>query len=122
MAIEHRNASEKKWLFWGVFYAAILFGVICVLNYIEPYSPEPVTRLNLWQIILWGGLYISVIVVPLFTSWRIVEFGFSLNWYLVIATFLVIALCMPVTGGITRTGWGSAMIEAFARTGEEVFF
>lgn len=117
-----KESNEKKWLLWGSLYAAIFFAVICFLNYSTPYSPGPVTTLIPWLFILWGFLYLPIIVGPIIAGWKVTGFGFSLSPKLGLACLLVIGLCGPITGGASRETLGSAAIEAFARTGEEVFF
>jgi membrane protease YdiL (CAAX protease family) len=117
-----KDSNDKKWLLWGSLYAAILFAVICLLNYSTPTSPGPVTELIPWQFILWGFLYLPIIVGPIIAGWKVTGFGFSLSPQLGLACLLVIGLCGPLTGGASRDSLGGAAIEAFARTGEEVFF
>lgn len=115
------QANKGNWLLWGGLYATILLALICYLNYTEPYSSGPVTTPILWQLILWGLLYIPVIVLPIVAHWKVTNFGFTLSLNLGLAIILVTTLCAGITNMI-EISWRSSILEAFARTGEEVFF
>jgi membrane protease YdiL (CAAX protease family) len=116
-----KQANNKNWLLWAGLYAVSVLALGSYLNYTEPYSPGPVTTPILWQLILWVSLYLPVIVLPLAAHWKVTDFGFSLNPNLAIAALLITLLCAVMTNAIAAT-WGSGILEAFARTGEEVFF
>ncbi|MGC9397341.1 MAG: CPBP family glutamic-type intramembrane protease [Anaerolineae bacterium] len=119
--------SDKIWLWAALLYAIVVILLGAYANYSHPYSPEPVTTANFWTLFLWVLLYVPVIVLTLTTTantaipWRVTEFGFTLS----VRMALIAALCALVLGlatsSITIT-WTSAILEAFARTGEEVFF
>jgi membrane protease YdiL (CAAX protease family) len=115
-----KQANNKNWLLWAGLYAIIVLALASYLNYTEPDSPGPVTTPNLRQLILWASLYLPVIVLPLAARWKVTDFGFSLNPNLAIAALLITLLCAVMTNAIAAT-WGSGILEAFARTGEEVF-
>jgi membrane protease YdiL (CAAX protease family) len=116
-----KQANNKNWLLWAGLYAVSVLALGSYLNYTEPYSPGPVTTPILWQLILWVSLYLPVIVLPLAACWKVTDFGFSLNPKLAIAALLITLLCAVITNAIAAT-WGNGILEAFARTGEEVFF
>jgi membrane protease YdiL (CAAX protease family) len=116
-----KELSNKKWLFWGSLYATIVFLFGCYINFTEPYSPGPVTTPTLLELFLWGLLYVPVIVAPFIATWKITEFGFTIYPFLFLGCILVLALCGSI-GEMPGVTWGSAFWEAFARTGEEVFF
>lgn len=113
--------NDRNWLVWGGIYAAVFLVVIGVLNYSTPYSSSPVTDIVPWQLILWGLLYLPIIVVPLTTGRKIIDFGFTLSPFLALAFLFITMLCASFAMAV-RVSWGSAVIEAFARSGEEVFF
>ena len=116
-----KQANKRNWLLWAGLYAAILLAIGGYLNYTEPYSPGPSTTPILWQLILWASLYLPVIVLPIAARWKVTDFGFTLSPNLAIAALIVTLFCAVITNAIAAT-WGSGILEAFARTGEEVFF
>jgi len=118
---ELKHANKGNWLLWGGLYATVSLAIVCYVNYSVPYSPGPVTTPILWQLILWASLYLPVIGLPIAAHWRITDFGFSLSPYLVIAAIIITLFCGVITNGAPAT-WGSGLWEAFARTGEEVFY
>ena len=118
------ESTDKKWLLWSGAYAAIFLILAGYLNYTQTYSSDPVAAPELWQLIVWGLLYLPVIVLPIAAKWEVSEFGFVLNPFLVVAFLVIIpliSLCAWFNTG-AETTWASGALEAFARTGEEVFF
>jgi len=71
--------TDRQWLFWSGLYAAIIFVLACIGNYLLPYSPGPDKSPALWMYLLWGSLYLPVIVLPLTARWKVTEFGFTLS-------------------------------------------
>lgn len=121
MSEKLEGSGLKNWLLWPSLYATVLLAFIGYLNYAEPYSPDPVTTPVLLQLILWGALYVPVVALPIAARWQVTDFGITLNPLLALALLLVTPLCAGVTIA-AKTTWGSAILEAYARTGEEVFF
>lgn len=118
------RSNDKKWLLWSSLYAAIYLAVMGFLNYTLPYSSEAVNTLEPGILIAWGLLYLPVIILPIAARWEVTEFGFTLNPFLLLAFALIIPLisfCAWSNTGAENT-WLSGALEAFARTGEEVFF
>ncbi len=113
--------NDRNWQLWGSVYAAVFLVVIGYLNYTAPYSASPVTDMVPWQLILWGLLYLPIIVVPITACRKITDFGFTLNPFLALVFIIITMLCASF-GSAVRVTWASAFIEAFARSGEEVFF
>ena len=113
--------SSGRNLILGIFYAVSMVALVAYLNYTLPYDPNPVTSTTTTQLILWFLLYVPLGLFTTITDWKIEDFGFSINYRTGFASILVLALCVPMT--LTyEVPWRSALIEAFARTGEEVFF
>ena len=115
------EAGDRHWLVWSSIYAVLILALVGFMNYTEPYSSDPVITSTFWQLIFWGLLYLPVVILPIVAGRKVTEFGFTLNPFLMLIILLVVAMC----GYITPTGmviWRSALIEAFARTGEEIFF
>ncbi len=113
--------NEPVWLFWISLYFALLLVIICYLNYTQLYSSAPVTQLVPWQLGLWALLYLPAIVLPLAARWKVSELGFVINPYMAVAFLLVTALCAAIGAGY-QTSLTSSAVEAYARTGEELFF
>ena len=117
--------SDKIWLWAASLYAIVVVLLGAYVNYSYPYSPDPVITLDVRQLLLWGLLYVPVIVLPLATTanaakpWRVTDFGFTLNVFMVAVSVVCVLLTTQKALSIT---WTSAILEAFARTGEEVFF
>ena len=116
-----QGSNDMRWLLWGGLYAAVLIAIAGYFNYTEPYSPGPAATLILSHLILWAALYLPLLVLPLAAGWKVTDFGFSLSPTLALVFVIVTMLCAEITFN-ARVSWGSAAIEAFARTGEEVFF
>ena len=113
--------SSRRDLILGIFFTASVVALGAYLNYTMPYDPNPVTSPSTTQIILWFLLYVPLGLFTAITDWKIEDFGFSINYRTGFASILVLALCAPITL-TSEVPWRSALIEAFARTGEEVFF
>jgi uncharacterized protein len=115
-----KGINEKIWLLWGGIYVVLLLSIIGYLNYTEPYSSGPVTDFIPWQLVLWGSLYLPIIVLPMAAHWKVTDFGITLSPVLALAVLITVP-CALASSGMVIT-WRSAFIEAFARTGEEMFF
>lgn len=119
--------SDKTWL-WGATLYAIAVLLLCgYLNAIHPYTVGPVAASEFWMILAWSLLYLPILVLPLVAApdviqpWRLTEFGFTLNRRMALLSCAVILFIVVTMWGQPLT-WISAVLEAFARTGEEVFF
>jgi membrane protease YdiL (CAAX protease family) len=118
---ELEGSHGQNWLPWGGLYTAVFFAIIVYVNYSMPYSPGPVTGPVAWQLLFWGCLYLPVLVLPIAAGCKVIDFGFTLSPQLALA-FIIVTLLCGLGSLTTRITWSSAVIEAFARTGEEVFF
>jgi membrane protease YdiL (CAAX protease family) len=116
-----RQANEGNWLLWGGLYATIMLAIGGYLNYTEQPSSGPVTTPILWQVILWASLYLPVIGLPIAAHWKVTDFGFTLSPTLGIIALIITMFFTAITNASAAT-WNSGFWEAFARTGEEVFF
>jgi membrane protease YdiL (CAAX protease family) len=90
-------------------------------NYLMPYDPSPTSSPTLGQILLWTGLYLSLPLFTIVARWRVKDFGFTLSSRMLVASLPLLTICalLPVGKQVT---WNTAIVEAFARGGEEVFF
>jgi uncharacterized protein len=91
------------------------------LNYTLPYDNNPVASPGVMYLILWTLLYVPVGIFVVITNWNVTEFGIHITRNLGLAIIIIIPLCSLITWNI-RIPWQIALIEAFARTGEEIFF
>jgi membrane protease YdiL (CAAX protease family) len=105
----------------GILYTVFLFCVAAYFNYIRPYDPDPITDPGILQLAIWALLYLPLGIFVLGKKWEISEFGFYVTRNSIAASILIILLCSAITWGI-QIPWQNAMFEAFARTGEEIFF
>jgi uncharacterized protein len=115
------NSGGGNWLVWSTLYAVVVYVFAGYVNYTQPYSSDPVSRPALWELILWGSLYIPIIILPIVAGLKVTDFGFTLNPFLALAVCLLIPICAFMNPAAIVT-WQNSLIEAFARTGEEVFF
>lgn len=113
--------DNKKDITLGALYAALIFALGAYFNYAMPYDANPLTALSITQLLLWFLLYVPLGLFTTIADWKIKDFGFSVNRRVGFALLPVLLLCAPITRTF-EVPWQSALIEAFARTGEEVFF
>jgi membrane protease YdiL (CAAX protease family) len=114
-------SGGRHWPVWSSLYATVVLAFAGFLNYTEPYSSDPVTTPILWQLILWGALYLPIVILPIVAGLKVTDFGFTLNPLLALAVSLIVTICAFWSPTAIVT-WRSALIGAFARTGEEIFF
>jgi membrane protease YdiL (CAAX protease family) len=115
------GSNDTKWRLWSGIFVAAFLAFMGYLNYAIPYSSSPVTNPEIWQLTVWGLLYLPIIVLPMVAQKRVSDFGFTLSPLLALAFIIVAGLC-AMFNMASRLSWVSAVTEAFARTGEEVFF
>jgi membrane protease YdiL (CAAX protease family) len=115
------RSVDKHGLIWSSLYAAATLAMCSFLNYHEPYSSDPVTTPTFSQLILWGSLYLPIVILPIAAGWKVTDFGFTLNPFLALVAILFVASCTYIFQTSLVT-WQSALWETFARTGEEAFF
>ena len=112
------QSNEKR---IGILYTGLLLTLGAYFNYAMPYDANPVTSLTTLQFILWTLLYVPLGIFVVFANWNVTEFGFYVTRGLGLALIIIIPLCGALFWRM-QTPWYSALIEAFARTGEEIFF
>jgi len=113
--------QEKRWLVWSGLYTAVFFAIVCYLNYTLPYSGGPIETPTIGIILFWALLYLPVIALPLIARWEVKDFGFTVSPILAAVSVLAAVLCGALAAS-ARVAWDSAALEAYARTGEELFF
>lgn len=114
----------QKWdkgLTAGIAYAiaVIIFGA--TLNYVLPCSsgPENSPPAVVW--LAWAALYLPPALMTAVAKWKVSDFGIHVNRRTAFAGIAVLAAFGLLVQNF-QISWQSAAIEAFARTGEELFF
>ena len=113
--------NNKKDIVIAVVYAILFLALGAYYNYMMPYNADPVATLDVRQLLLWIFCYVPLGLFTFVADWKIKDFGFSINLRVGLASVPVLLLCAPIAATFDIS-WHSALIEAFARTGEEVFF
>ncbi|MBN2392530.1 MAG: CPBP family intramembrane metalloprotease [Anaerolineae bacterium] len=114
--------TDKPKLFRiAVVYAIVVWMVISYLNYVLPYDPDTPTKFDLEHLLFWSLLYLPVIVLPAFANWKLRDFGLGINGATILAALLVVGMCGSMVLSVERN-LAHAATEAFARSGEEIFF
>lgn len=115
-----QGRSRDVWV--GIAYALAVALCGAVLNVVTFYDPSTPVVLDVWAIGFWLLLYVPILIWPPMFGWRLKEIGFGLNPWTLVASLLLIGTC----GAFVRLKPGFALtdaaVEAFARTGEELFF
>jgi membrane protease YdiL (CAAX protease family) len=109
------------WQAMGIGYAILLTLVGGYLNYVVPYDGAPTVIPSYQALMLWAMLYVPVLVLVIFARREVKDFGFSVSPTAILAAVFFAALCVPALAARTAT-WVGAISEAFARTGEELFY
>ena len=115
------NVEYKKTYSFGIIYTIsfLIFGAI--LNY-HTWSSEPMKVFNIIDIGFWALLYLPMFIFSRYADWEINDFGFDLNYKVVVITVLLIIVFIINGAYITFNNWKISLIQMYARTGEELFF
>lgn len=105
----------------GILYAAFVLAIGAYFNYVIPYDSNPTIAPSMIQLLLWVLLYLPLGLMVMIAKWDVADFGFSITTNLGLAILFIIPVCGATTWGV-QASWLSAIIESFARTGEEIFF
>jgi membrane protease YdiL (CAAX protease family) len=119
------QGNEKAMSIIATSYAALIILLVAYLNYVHPYSPDPVSSPSVSALIAWTLPYLPLVFIPPLSNWKITRFGFSVSRRILIALIPVVLLCGPIAlsfDQVFSTSWQSSLFEAFARSGEEIFF
>jgi hypothetical protein len=117
--LDNKYVAHDKWITSSIIYALLIMAIGGYFNYTVAYDPSPAQSITFGMILLWTALYLPVLMLPMLANWEIKEFGFSINPFLFLASLFFLAFC---GGQGTILNWSAGLFEAFARTGEEVFF
>jgi len=115
---------DKKIYKVGVIYVIVYVILAAVANYFT-WKEGPVTELTLGILVSWGLLYLPFFIFVIAADWRIKEVGITLNKkvFLIVLFSLVVGSYLYIRGVDIQIGkWQYSLIEAFGRTGEELFF
>lgn len=113
--------TETLWLLGCVIFAVACFIFFGYINFTQPYDAKPANEVPLYIYMVWGLLYLPALVLPLAAHWKVVDFGFAFSPFALLAVVLAAIICNPISQSLQIT-LHSAMTEAFARTGEELFY
>jgi membrane protease YdiL (CAAX protease family) len=105
----------------GILYAVCVLALGAYSNYSIPYDSNPATYPQVMQFVLWALLYVPIGLMVVIANWNITEFGFHIKSILGLVTVIIILLC-GASAWRVQIHWQYAIFEAFARTGEEIFF
>lgn len=116
--------QDRLYLF-GTIYVLVFIAVTAVINYFT-WTPGMVITATVPQLLFWSLLYLPCFIFIWFSDFSWKEFGFVLNkWVAVFIALTIVGggwlyLREPQTWLQVR--WSASFFEAFARTGEELFF
>jgi membrane protease YdiL (CAAX protease family) len=113
--------NREKGIGVGIFYAVFVLALGAYLNYSTPYDSNPATYPQAIQFILWALLYVPIGLMVAIAKWNVTEFGFHIKPILGLVTVFIILWCGTTVWSV-QIRWQYAFFEAFARTGEEIFF
>ena len=105
----------------GILYAVFILALGAYFNYSMPYDSNPATYPQITQFVLWSLLYVPIGLMVAIAKWNVTDFGFHIKSVLGLITILFILLCGAISWRV-QIHWQYAFFEAFARTGEEIFF
>ena len=107
----------------GIAYTLVLIVFGAVINYFTWSRDGEVTTSLLFLL----AMAVVLLYLPFFFfvqvgDWQIKEFGFVANGATIIIAILALAVALFMSLASTGTDFQTALIEAVARTGEELFF
>lgn len=122
---EHVRESEKRNVYaFGVIYIIGSLIVFAILNYFA-WTTGPVTELTLLYFVSWTSFYVPLFIFYISAQWKVTETGFTVNKWVGIIVVLSLILggyvYMKAPDIVVVEKWYYSLIEAFARTGEEVY-
>jgi membrane protease YdiL (CAAX protease family) len=120
----HHPKPKDRWVMVAIGYSCIVLLIGAYQNYTTPYDLDPTTRPTLSHWFTWIGLYVPLFVFPLWAKWDVHKIGFLVNPLSIVISSLsaAIAVVFGLMLQFRTVSWGEATIEAFARSGEEIFF
>lgn len=122
---EHIRESKRNVYTFGVIYTIVSLILFAILNYFT-WTAGPVTEIALLYFVGWISLYVPLFIFYSHAQWEVNETGFTINKRvgIIVALSLVLGgyLYMKEPRMFVVEKWYSSVIEAFARTGEEVYF
>ncbi len=113
--------DREKGVRTGILYAVLVLALGAYFNFSATYDANPAVYPQASQLVLWALLYVPLGLMVAVGGWNVADFGFSIRPVLGLATVIVVFLCGAAVWSI-QIPWQYAFLEAFARTGEEIFF
>jgi uncharacterized protein len=115
------GSTDDHWLKRSAFFAVLFLLLGAYLNFKFTFSHGIGPAAILAMCILWISAYLPAIVLPWRAGWNTKHVGLGLGWSALIISlgFMSLLVLFPVSHHLS---WPIVGTEAFARTGEEVFF
>jgi uncharacterized protein len=113
--------QRHRWLTLSSLYLALILVIGGYVNYTQLYDATPTAVPGWPQVVFWASLYLPLLILPLLARWPPVDFGLTLNLRTFVTAMVLVMAGAAITVSVQITRQG-AFFEAFARTGEEVFF
>lgn len=115
--------KNKKIYILGIIYIVFLTILGGIINYFT-WKEGSVTGINYIYILIWIALYLPILVFRKYAQWKITEFGFSVNYRLLILFLIFLYFIFRFIESISFSFENIQIIfmETFARTGEELFY
>lgn len=108
----------------GVILTAVSVIAFAIINYYTWTTDQ--IELPAYALICWTYLYVPLFLFHRFGHWKVYEFGFVLNGRVILICTLSLLIVVPLVvhnfGSLSGGQWRDSLIEAYARTGEELFF
>ena len=112
----------RRNLLW-VIYALALLIAGAVINYFTwSNGEETANGFSVFLFVIVVLLYLPFVLLTRYADWQFKEFGLVVNGGTFLVALLLTALSLFVTAMGVGTGFLTSLIEAIARTGEELFF
>ena len=115
-----KNIAHRNTYIFGVVFTFCFLISAAIINYFT-WSPGP-TEPGFGAFILWTFLYLPIFIFCKYADWKIKDFGYVLNYGVFALTALVVVIIMFNIHNFHINNLRNALVETYARTGEEVFF
>jgi membrane protease YdiL (CAAX protease family) len=113
--------NRQKGIGEGVLYAVFVLALAAYMSYSTLYDSNPAAYPQVMQFVLWALMYVPIGLMIAIANWKVTEFGFHIKPILGLVTVFIILSCGAIAWNV-QIHWHYAFFEAFARTGEEIFF
>jgi len=115
-----KNIGHRNTYVFGIVFTFCFLVFAAIINYFT-WSPG-LTEASYFVLIIWTLLYLPIFVFCKYADWEIKDFGYVLNYKVFTLTALAVVIIMFNIHKFPVINWKNALVETYARTGEEVFF